>query len=139
MTYKFGVALDSNMVPDYIRVAENKKKELLKVTCPILCCIVKGHVTNGTKNCRYNVTKKLGQLNSTVNDYLAKLYPENYGECCQYSYRISTPWCRQRCSNFIIVVSRGVTDSTFAFYERFFEEKVIFRFVFYSLSPSFPL
>ena len=36
VTYNFLVALDSNMVLDYIRVSENKKQELLKVTCPFL-------------------------------------------------------------------------------------------------------
>ena len=52
VTYKSGVALDSNTVPDYIRVAENKKKKLLKVTRSFVGCFVKGHVTNGVKKFR---------------------------------------------------------------------------------------
>ena len=36
VTYKSGCAIDSNDAPDYIRTAEMKKKELLRVTCPFM-------------------------------------------------------------------------------------------------------
>ena len=82
VTYKSGCALDSNDVPDYIRLAEMKKKVIFKVTCPFNSCFVKGNITNAAKKCRYNGKKNIGQLNSAINDYLAKLYSESNGEYC---------------------------------------------------------
>ena len=82
VTYKSVSALDSNDVPDYIRVEEMKKKVIFKVTCPFYGCFVRGHKTSGTKSFQYNGVQNLGQLNSAINDYLVKLYHENYGECC---------------------------------------------------------
>ena len=80
VTYKSGCAIDSNDASDYIRTAEIKKKELLRVTCPFYGCFERNHKTTAAKNCRYYGLKNLGQLNTTINDYLANLYPENYGE-----------------------------------------------------------
>ena len=74
VTYKSVCALDSNDVPDYIRVEEMKKKVLFKVTHPFYGCFVKGHITNGAKKCQCNGVNNLGQLNSAINDYLVKLY-----------------------------------------------------------------
>ena len=80
--YKSGVALDSNMVPYYIREGGEQEEGAIEGNLSFFRWFLKGHVTNGAKKCRYNGTKTLGQLNSAVNDYLAKLYPENYCECC---------------------------------------------------------
>ena len=48
------------------------------------------------------------------------------------------PWCQRCCSKLSIVLLRGVTDSTFAFYGLCFWENIYFRFsnFFLSLSPS---
>ena len=81
MTYKSGVALDANTISDYIREAENKKKEVLKVNCPFCCCFIKGRITTGAKKYRYNGSKNIEQLDATVNNYQAKNYLEHYGEC----------------------------------------------------------
>ena len=80
VTYKSGYAIDSNNAPDCIRIAEMKKNEQFRVTCPFYGCFARGHKTTGAKNCRYHDLKNLGKLNTTINDYLANLYPENYGE-----------------------------------------------------------
>ena len=80
VTYKSGCAIDSNDTPDYIRTTEMKKKEILIVIYPFYGCLARGHKTTGAKNCRYHGLKNLGQLNTTINDYLANLYQENYGE-----------------------------------------------------------
>ena len=61
VTCQSGYALDSNDVPDYMRVEEMKKKVLFKVSCPFYGCFVKGHITNGAKKCRYNGVKHLGR------------------------------------------------------------------------------
>ena len=82
VTYKSGCAIDSNDAPYYIRIAEMKKKEILRVTCPFYGCFERGHKTIADKSCRYNGIKNLVQLNSSINNYLEKIYPENYGECC---------------------------------------------------------
>ena len=81
-TYKSGCAIDSNDALDYIRTAEMIKKDILRVTCPFYGCFERGHKTAAAKSCRYNGIKNLAQLNSSINDYLEKKYPENYGEYC---------------------------------------------------------
>ena len=70
------------MVPYYIREGGEQEEGAIEGNLSFFRWFLKGHVTNGAKKCRYNGTKTLGQLNSAVNDYLAELYPENYGECC---------------------------------------------------------
>ena len=49
-----------------------KKKLLFKVTCPLYGYFVNDHITNAAKKCQYNGIKNVGQLNSTINDYLEK-------------------------------------------------------------------
>ena len=47
---------------------------------PFYGFFIKNHITSGAKKCRYRGLKILGQLNAAVNDYLAKMYLEHYGE-----------------------------------------------------------
>ena len=71
MTYKSGVALDCDTIPDYIKEAEVDGGDIESIV-PFYGCFVKGHITSGAKKCRYRGLKNLGQLNAAVNDYLAK-------------------------------------------------------------------
>ena len=72
-----------------------------------------------------SVFKNKEELNVKINVYLQNIYPSQYGECYQYSSHIADSRnCLHGLQNSIY---RGVTDSTFTFYESLFEEKVIFR------------
>ena len=43
--YRFGVALESDTIPNWIKDVETKKKEILKIGYPFFRCFVKGHKT----------------------------------------------------------------------------------------------
>ena len=125
MTYGDGVAIEfSDTLPIHIQKAENETKKLLGIDCKFYGCFKKGHKINGAKKCHYNWWYDDEEIKDAVRVYLKKIYPTHYGECRKYSSRITIPrYCLHGLQN---CISRGVTDSTFAFYESLFEEKVIF-------------
>ena len=123
-TYGSGVALDSDSIPEFVKEAEERKKELLGIQCPFYGCFVKNHKTTKAKKCQYYGVKNKEELNIKITAYLQNIYPAQYGECYQYSTRIADP--RNCLRGLQKVIYRGVTDSTLPFYESLFEEKVIF-------------
>ena len=123
-TYGSGVALDSDSIPEFVKEAEERKKELLGIHCPFYGCFVKNHKTTKAKKCQYYGVKNKEELNIRITAYLKNIYPAQYGECYQYSTRIADP--RNCLRGLQKVIYRGVTDSTLPFYESLFEEKVIF-------------
>ena len=48
-TYGSGVALESDSIPEFVKEAEEEKKELLGIQCPFYGCFVKGHKTTKGK------------------------------------------------------------------------------------------
>ena len=112
-------------IPRYIHEAEERKKEMLgKNRCTFYGCFIKGHLTTKEKKCQYHDVKNKEELNERINAYLKNIYPEQYGECYKYPSNIADP--RNGLHGLQNPIHRGVTDSTFAFYECFFQEKVIF-------------
>ena len=120
-TYGSGVALDSDSIPEFAKEAEDRKKELLGIQCPFYGCFVKKHKTTKAKKWQYYGIKNKEELNTKINAYLQKNYPAQYGECYQCSTRIADPRnCLHSLKNSIYY---GVTDSTFAFMNRFLRKK----------------
>ena len=118
-TYGGGVALECDSIPRYIHEAEERKKELLgKNRCTFYGCFIKGHLTTKAKKCQYHGVKNKEELNERINAYLKNIYPEQYGECYKYPSHIADP--RNGLHGLQNPIHRGVTDSTFAFYECLF-------------------
>ena len=85
MTYGSRVAIDMNIIYEYIRKAETVKKDLLKIKYLWFGCFVKSHMTTGSKNYLFKWIKVRAELNNRSNHYISKINPSHYGECYQYS------------------------------------------------------
>ena len=81
MTYGSGFALESNTIPEFIKQAETKKKELLGIPFPIFCMLSKRHRTTRENKCQYHGVKNEEESNEKINAYLQYIYPTQYGEC----------------------------------------------------------
>ena len=82
MNHGVGVALKANLIPDWMKYVEMKKKTNPK-TCPFYGCLGK-YVTTKAKGCNYNGIKNDDELNDRIQAYLEEIYPVHYGECCKY-------------------------------------------------------
>ena len=76
-TYRCGVALDSDSIPEFVKEAEERKKELLGIQCPFYGCFVKGHKTTKAKKCQYRGVRNKEELNVKINAYLQKHFQNN--------------------------------------------------------------
>ena len=85
--YGTGTALDTDTFPEYTKQAEKEKKKVAKVICPLYGCIVKGHVTTGSKRCVYHQMPSKQETNDKMHAHLQPLYLTHYGECYQYLSR----------------------------------------------------
>ena len=79
MTYGAGVAQEANLILDWMKYAEMKKKAYPK-TCQFYGCPEK-HVTTKAKGCKYNRVKNDDELKDRIQNYLEETYPAHYGEC----------------------------------------------------------
>ena len=57
-TYGSGVVLESDSIPEFVKEAEERKKELLGIQFPFYGCFVKNHKTTKAKKCQYLKIKK---------------------------------------------------------------------------------
>ena len=83
MTYGSDVALKANLITDWTRHAEMKKKIYPK-TYPVYGCLGK-HVTARAKVSKYNGVKNDDELIDMTQAYLEEKHPAHYSECCKYS------------------------------------------------------
>ena len=92
MTYGAGVDLSIDTYPNFIREKESQKKELLNVQYPWFGCFTKGHVSMKAKKYQYHgYYGNENELQQEIHAYLKLLYPSQYGECYQYTYRPPVP------------------------------------------------
>ena len=81
VTYGARTALDTDTFPEYIKQAEKEKKKVAKVICPFYGCMIKGHLTTGSKKCLYHRMPSKQEMNDKMHAYLQPLYLTQYGEC----------------------------------------------------------
>ena len=115
MTYGAGVAIKFfDTLPIHLQKAENDKNNQLGIDCKCYGCFVKGYKTKNDDE----------EIKDAVHVYLQKKIQRITVSVINTYFVSPIPDCLHGLQNFI---HRGVTDSTFAFYESLFGEKVMFR------------
>ena len=76
-TYGSGVAIESDSIPEFVKEAEERKKELLGIQCSFYGYFVKAHKTTKAKKYQYHGVKNKEELNIKINAYLQKIIQNN--------------------------------------------------------------